>query len=191
MHIYKFESAHSFEENDLQELYLERKLYILSRFDLISGVVCLKSEMSATRPNREGGVDAPGELSEALTTTSYPSNVLNFLRKLRNSPSVQNGSNLNTSPLQAKVCLRIVIVGAGLGGLATSIALARRGHSVVVIEQAQQLAEVRTILSSLSQTKADTICTGRCRCSDSPEFKPSSRTMGCNPIPRRRSCRTS
>ena len=147
MHIYKYESAHSFEENDLQELYLERKLYILSRFELIRGVVCLKSEMSANRPNREGGVDAPRELSETLTTTtSYPSNVLNFLRKLRNSPSVQNGSSLNTSPLQAKVCLRIVIVGAGLGGLATSIALARRGHSVVVLEQAQQLAEVYTVL---------------------------------------------
>jgi salicylate hydroxylase len=42
----------------------------------------------------------------------------------------------------AKVPLKVVIVGAGLGGLATSIALARRGHKVVVLEQATQLGEV-------------------------------------------------
>ena len=118
---------------------------MISRFDQRRGGI-FETEMSA---NREGGVDAPvtlGELSETRTTTPYPSNVLNFLRKLRKSPSLQNGSNSNTGPLQAKVCLRIVIVGAGLGGLATSIALARRGHSVVVLEQAQQLAEVYTVL---------------------------------------------
>lgn len=37
----------------------------------------------------------------------------------------------------------IVIVGAGLGGLSTAIALARRGHKVQVLEQAKQLGEVR------------------------------------------------
>jgi salicylate hydroxylase len=77
--------------------------------------------MSANRPNKESGVDAPGELSETLTTTSYPSNVLNFLRKLRKSPGLQNSSSSNARPLQAKVRLTIVIVGAGLGGLATSM----------------------------------------------------------------------
>jgi salicylate hydroxylase len=34
------------------------------------------------------------------------------------------------------------VVGAGLGGLATAIALARKGHSVTVLEQASRLGEV-------------------------------------------------
>ena len=37
---------------------------------------------------------------------------------------------------------RIVIVGAGLGGLALALALAQRGRSVTVVEQARQLGEV-------------------------------------------------
>jgi salicylate hydroxylase len=37
---------------------------------------------------------------------------------------------------------RIVVVGAGLGGLTTALALAQRGHSVMVMEQASRLAEV-------------------------------------------------
>ncbi|KAJ5683988.1 uncharacterized protein N7477_000333 [Penicillium maclennaniae] len=38
--------------------------------------------------------------------------------------------------------LRVVIVGAGLSGIATAISSALSGHSVTVIEQAKQLAEV-------------------------------------------------
>ncbi|KIM95487.1 hypothetical protein OIDMADRAFT_45296 [Oidiodendron maius Zn] len=44
--------------------------------------------------------------------------------------------------LDAVSSLRIIIVGAGLGGLACAIALARRGHQVVVLEQAVELSEV-------------------------------------------------
>ncbi|KAH8671764.1 hypothetical protein BGZ60DRAFT_469293 [Tricladium varicosporioides] len=44
--------------------------------------------------------------------------------------------------LRAKVRLQVVIVGAGLGGLACAIALARRGHVVTVLEQAARLGEV-------------------------------------------------
>lgn len=33
-------------------------------------------------------------------------------------------------------------MGAGLGGLATAIALARKGHAVTVLEQAPALGEV-------------------------------------------------
>jgi salicylate hydroxylase len=38
--------------------------------------------------------------------------------------------------------LRIAIVGAGIGGLATALALIRRGHDVKVYEQAPALAEI-------------------------------------------------
>ncbi|KAJ5916700.1 FAD-dependent monooxygenase OpS4 [Penicillium tannophilum] len=38
--------------------------------------------------------------------------------------------------------LRVIIVGAGLSGIATAISTAQSGHSVQVIEQAQELAEV-------------------------------------------------
>lgn len=51
--------------------------------------------------------------------------------------SSQNGIDLSTPfPME------ILIVGAGLGGLATSIALARRGHKITLLEQASQLSEV-------------------------------------------------
>ena len=38
--------------------------------------------------------------------------------------------------------LKVIIVGAGLGGHATAIALARQRHDVTVLEQAAQLGEV-------------------------------------------------
>jgi salicylate hydroxylase len=38
--------------------------------------------------------------------------------------------------------LKIIISGAGLGGLATAIALARRGHQVTAFEQVEKLSEV-------------------------------------------------
>ncbi len=51
-------------------------------------------------------------------------------------------NGINGTAIQAKVPLKVIIAGAGLGGLATAIALARRGHSVTVFEQAPELAEV-------------------------------------------------
>ena len=38
--------------------------------------------------------------------------------------------------------LKIIVVGAGLGGLATAVALRRRGHEVSVFEKAPELGEV-------------------------------------------------
>ncbi|KAK4905080.1 hypothetical protein LTR49_025573 [Elasticomyces elasticus] len=54
----------------------------------------------------------------------------------------QTASHQPTCPIRASVKLDIIIAGAGLGGLATAIALARSGHSVRVFEQAPALAEV-------------------------------------------------
>ncbi|KAF2258075.1 2-polyprenyl-6-methoxyphenol hydroxylase [Lojkania enalia] len=71
-----------------------------------------------------------------LRKTSYPSNSLRFLQHL-SSQEIQNDK-----PLQAKIKLKIIIVGAGLGGLSTAIALQRRGHTVTVFERAPELGEV-------------------------------------------------
>ncbi|KAF2007197.1 FAD/NAD(P)-binding domain-containing protein [Amniculicola lignicola CBS 123094] len=74
--------------------------------------------------------------SEGLRETSYPSRSLSFLRRLKEPSPEEN------TPLQAKVKLQIIVSGAGLGGLATAIALRRRGHHVTVFERAPELGEV-------------------------------------------------
>jgi salicylate hydroxylase len=49
----------------------------------------------------------------------------------------------------ARIKLNIIVVGAGIGGLATAIALAISGHEVTVYEQAQELGEVSRPLGLL------------------------------------------
>lgn len=46
--------------------------------------------------------------------------------------------SLHQSPVQ----LDVIVVGAGLGGLASAISVAQAGHNVTVFESAKELAEV-------------------------------------------------
>jgi salicylate hydroxylase len=68
-------------------------------------------------------------------TPTYPSNCLKFL----------NDPLAGVEAISAQVRLNIIVVGAGLGGLSTAIALATSGHTVTVYEQAQKLEEVVTL----------------------------------------------
>jgi salicylate hydroxylase len=54
----------------------------------------------------------------------------------------KNASNGDTDVTASPLSLNILIAGAGLGGLASAVALARRGHKVTVFEQASVLGEV-------------------------------------------------
>lgn len=46
----------------------------------------------------------------------------------------------------AELTLQIAIIGAGLGGLAAAIGVARAGHKVTILEQASLLGEVSSYL---------------------------------------------
>lgn len=73
-----------------------------------------------------------------LQLPTYPSNCLHFLRTVENASKAESVGQDTTEPLN------VAIVGAGLGGLATAIALAREHHRVTIYEQAHRLAEVWT-----------------------------------------------
>lgn len=77
------------------------------------------------------------------STVSYPSQSLRFLENLdEHSPLSRDMRNGSKDPAPARMRLNIIVVGGGLGGLAVAIALARRGHSVQILEQALKLGEV-------------------------------------------------
>lgn len=74
---------------------------------------------------------------------SYPSQSLRFLEEFEEQllPPKDTGNN-SIDPKSARLRLNIIVVGAGLGGLAVAIALARRGHSLRILEQTPNLGEV-------------------------------------------------
>ena len=80
--------------------------------------------------------------ADMFQTPSYPTQSLNFLKALHktNRSAKEFGEISNPSP--SALALNVLVVGAGLGGLAVGIALARRGHTVTIFEQAPQLGEV-------------------------------------------------
>ena len=104
-------------------------------------------------------------------TASYPSQSLRFLQKLENLKLCNEEDTNAKRPTQAKLRLNVVIVGAGLGGLSLAIALARRGHSVRVLEQAATLGEVSISCHLLGSSL---ILSGGRRHSDPPKLRPAS-----------------
>jgi hypothetical protein len=97
----------------------------------------IASAVNGTANGAINGHPLKFKASFANTVASHPTRSLQFLKKLNEQEAKE--------PLQAKVKLRVIVVGGGLGGLACAIALARRGHTVTVLEQAVQLGEVRCL----------------------------------------------
>jgi len=62
---------------------------------------------------------------------------LHFLKRLK-CYVPQKSEEIGRAP----VPLKIIIAGAGIGGLSTAIALAQRGHQVTAFEQVLELSEV-------------------------------------------------
>lgn len=94
-----------------------------------------KTKLSTT--NGHGDRSNGTQETPRFTTTSYPSNCLRFLQNTQTESFVTCAASK-----EARVKLNILVVGAGLGGLATAIALRRTGHHVTVFEQAPKLMEV-------------------------------------------------
>lgn len=100
---------------------------------------------------------------------SYPTRSLNFLKALHrtggNAEEVHETNNLNPSSL----ALNVLVVGAGLGGLAVGIALARKGHAVTIFEQAPQMGEVGNSETRLANVIANSMVDW-CRHTNTAQF---------------------
>lgn len=73
---------------------------------------------------------------------NYPTGSLDFLSKLAAQETNETRGSGHNASTSAAPRLRVLIVGAGIGGLATAIALTLKGHKVILYEQAPELGEV-------------------------------------------------
>ena len=77
-----------------------------------------------------------------VQTPSYPTRSLNFLKALHKTEGSAKAFGEINNPNHSTIALNVLVVGAGLGGLAVGISLARKGHAVTILEQAPQMGEV-------------------------------------------------
>jgi hypothetical protein len=98
-------------------------------------------ERTAAAPiEKNDETSSPVPVTEIAPTASYPTGGLDFLTKLQEQD--KESSTLPRHEARSRVQLRVIVVGAGLGGLSAAISLARKGHKVTVYEQAPALGEV-------------------------------------------------
>lgn len=111
---------------------------------------------------------------------SYPTQSLRFLQKLESPKS-------KAEVPKAAVILNIIIVGAGLGGLSTAIALRRNGHNVTVLEQASALGEVSPYIFS-TKSFLLTLPKGRSGYSSTAKLDTTSSKLGNRRVFRQQCC---
>lgn len=62
-----------------------------------------------------------------------------------NGPSTAETVNGNAAQQKSPIKLDVIVVGAGISGLATAISSAISGHNVTVFESAKELLEVSNV----------------------------------------------